>query len=156
MPRQHTRSLAIGLVAAAAAPVALFTGYVLLLAVWQPASGYNLLIPAMTLVVGLMISVPTCAVLGIPVVLLLRKLGWLTVPTVCLSAALCGALGFGVASYRMNYFSAAGARAHEMAMAPVRGALAAGSVLGLVAGAALCLASGIRWRRCKARVADAA
>ena len=141
--QQHTRPLLLGLVASAVVPVALVATYMLIGSIMT--SGDIFIFVIVTLF-GLFVSLPCALLFGAPYVFLLRRLGWLHGVTVCLGACVAGAIGLWIMNYQLNYFPAAGERAHEMAISGASGSPVNGAILGLVAGLSMSFASGIRWR----------
>jgi hypothetical protein len=140
---QHTRPLSYGFIACALVPVALVALYVLIGSI---VVGRDVFVFLMVILFGLVVSVPSTVIVGVPYVLLLRKLGWLYAVPVCIGAAVMGALSLWALNYHLNYFPAAGEHAHSMAISAASGSWIPGAAHGLVAGFSICFASGIRWR----------
>jgi hypothetical protein len=139
---QHTRPLSYGFMACALVPVALMAVYFLIASI---VVGGDAFIFLMVILFGLVVSVPSTILVGVPYVLLLRKLRWLSVVPVCVGAVVIGALGLWALNYHLNYFSAAGERAHSMAISSASASWIPGAIHGLIAGLSICFASGIRW-----------
>lgn len=122
---QHQRLLRFGAIAAViAAP--------LTLALLQFLGGLGAITVApLVLIVGILISGATMLVLGVPWILLLRRMRWLNAVNVCMGAVLAGVTATAVLMLAVNE-------------KPGWGTVVMGALSGLVSGAAFCMVSGVR------------
>ena len=131
-PVQHTRSLWLGaLCATLAPPVSLV--FMALSARPSVPSASNLLTGiGGVFFIATPVSFLAMMLLGLPLVLLLRRLGLLSWVSVCLAATVVGAVAFAAFAWALTWD-------HR---APGTSQYFIGAVLGLVSGAAFCLGAG--------------
>ena len=133
---QHKRPLAVGVTWAILVPVAITVLFILL-----KADEYAYAFAFGFLIYGLFLSTMLVLLIGLPLVLLLRRTGHLRGIYILLAAIVVGALAMGWIGF--GFYRSPQSFGYTEALERGRLGIEVGAALGLAAGFALCIGSGI-------------
>jgi len=144
---QHSRPIWIGLIACA-----LFVPS--LMAILQMFSAERSMIaPVLVFIVGVMISGSATLLAATPIVLLLRRAGWLNVIALCVLGTAVGALALGMFAFTDNQYPQMNDQtfARWIARQAALKAMVPGAIYGFLSASALCVGAGVAFRPSRSR-----